>query len=438
MLIFCLFFLVLSLYAVFSYILTEPNLVLSSHPLYFNFQMWMWDRFYSESNFITASYVILIFAMFFCYLWLFSLLKKQKTEFKLSLNNKFAWFYSVLLVPLFLSYNALSHDIFNYLFNARMVLKWGYNPHVKTALDFIQIDDWVRFMHNIHTTAPYGYGWTALSLIPSFIGMEKLLPTLIMFRVFMILGIILLYFCIQHLSQTLNKRNLYLHELALVFLNPLFLLEVVSNYHNDLWMMAPAVLSVSMLLRSIQPEKLRLKMPKKIIYFLILLLLFLVSISVKIVTVLLSPFFIFGFVVIFFLNSYSGLIKSRFNLHVPAKIIAVGLLFITNILQKYVPTMIAIILFIPLFMARSQQFLPWYMLWILVWVPFIQNKTLRNVVLVFTFSSLLRYMPWLNNSFEYSDEIIFQQKIVTWIPPIVYLFTNIKHAPTKIKQLSRI
>jgi len=438
MIIFILLVFVLILYSLFSYILTEPNLVLSSNPLYWNFQLKIWDNFYHNSKFITSSYILLIVCLFVLYIWVISILKNRKVEFKLSFKSIYLWAYAAIILPLLLSYNALSHDIFNYVFNARMVLKWGYNPHIKSAIDFVQIDDWTRFMHNIHTTAPYGYGWTVLSLIPSYLGFEKLLATLFSFKLLMLLSMLFLYFALQHLSKTLNKRSLYLYELALVFLNPLLLIEVVSNYHNDLWMMAPAVLAVSMILRLMQPELLKRDLRKKVLYFLMACVLLLFSVSIKLVTVVLVPLFIFAFAFVFFLDKYSSLIKKRFNIPIPQQFISTGLLFISTWIEKYIPSIIAFMLFIPLLTQRSQQFLPWYFLWILVWVPFIKNKTFKMVILLFSISSLLRYVPWLNNSFEYTDEVQLQSRVITWIIPILYIFTNIKDATKNIKKIGRM
>lgn len=443
MIVFIVFFIACLLYWFFSYMLTEPNVVLSSNTIYWNFQLSMWKRYYSNPQFLTAFFVLIVVLFFVAYVWAVYKLQKQKQLFKFEFESKFLWAYSAIILPLFLSYNALSHDIFNYMFNAKMVLVYGYNPHIKTALDFAEIDSWVRFMHNIHTTAPYGYGWTGLSLIPSFFGQEKFLLTLLFFRVFMLFSVLFLYFALQHLSQTLYKRKLYVHELAIVFLNPLLLLEVVSNYHNDLWMMAPAVLAVSMLLRLFQTEfqsddtkkKNSKSGLKKLLTFCSAVGLLGLSISVKLVTVLLIPFFIFGFVLLFFLKHYAKLIGVRFRLPIPSIVIFKGLVFVTRIIEQFLPTLFALTLFIPLFTDRSQQFLPWYLTWILVWVPFIKNKAIRNTILVFSFSSLLRYVPWLQNGFEYSDQVQLNQRLITWLLPVVFLFTRIKDLTKNSKKL---
>lgn len=443
MIVFILFFIACLLYWFFSYMLTEPNLVLSTNSVYWNFQLLMWKQFYSNPQFLTALFVFIVLLFFVAYIWAVYKLQRRKHIFKLELESKFLWAYTAIVLPLFLSYNALSHDIFNYVFNAKMVLVYGYNPHVKTALDFIQIDSWVRFMHNIHTTAPYGYGWTALSLLPSFFGQEKFLVTLVLFRLFMLLSLVFLYFALQHLSQTLNKRQLYLHELAVVFLNPLLLIEVISNYHNDLWMMAPAVLAVSMLLRLLQSvfqsdkgkNAHKTDVVKRLLYFVVAVCLLGFSISVKLVTVLLVPFFIFGFVITFFLKQYSTLIIARFRLPIPSIFVSQGLMFAIRFIEQLLPTLFAFVLFIPLFTDRSQQFLPWYLTWILVWVPFIKNKIMRNTILVFSLSSLLRYVPWLQNGFEYSDQVQLNQRLITWLIPIVFVCTRIKDLFKNSKKL---
>src|SRR3990172_6981226 len=77
----------------------------------------------------------------------------------------------------------LSSDIYNYIFNAKMVWVYGANPHRQVALNFPD-DQWLRFMHNTHTPAPYGYGWTMLSLVPSVIGQNHLKLTLLLVKMF--------------------------------------------------------------------------------------------------------------------------------------------------------------------------------------------------------------------------------------------------------------
>lgn len=446
MIIFIVYLAILFIFTLFSYILTDPNLVMSTHPLYWNFQVYMWETFYSQSRFITASYIFIVFALFILYFWTYTYFKKKKIIFKFDLKSIYLWAYGVILVPLTLSYNALSHDIFNYMFNVRMITKYGIDPHKMRVLDFVGRDDWTRFIHNLETYSPYGYGWTAIALIPSYLGMEKFLPTYVLFKLLTLVGLVIIYFGLQHLSQTLRNRNLYIHELVLLFLNPLFLLEALSSHHNDFWMMVPAVWAVSMIIRFMQPRIFNKSTKYKILYFTAASLLLTFSILIKLVTIVLIPLFVFAFVFVFFLRNYTGAIKKRFKLPIPTDFLVNGLLHLTKWVQPFIPTLISVVLFLPLFTTRSKWFLPWYLLWIIVWIPFVKSKFIRNLIIVFTFSSLLRYVPWLYNSFEYSDEILRNQRLVTWVIPIVYLFTNIKsnfktnvkYTSTNLKKLGRM
>lgn len=410
MFVFALFFLFILSYTIFSFALTDPNLVLTTNELYWNFQQFMWRNLYHDEKLLSYLFVSIIIGLFILYAHIYSELKEKKEQVPFSLKNKYVLGYLSILLVLIFSYNALSHDIFNYAFNAKMVVQYRANPHEQVALDF-QDDNWLRFMHNVHTTAPYGYGWTALSVIIYGFGFGKLLPTLFAFKIAGVLSIVFLWYALEHLSVTLKKRRLYLHELALVFLNPLFLIEVVSNYHNDLWMMAPAVLATSCMLRAVTQK---LSNKQLFMYGAVSILLLLFSISIKLVTILLLPFFIF------LLGKKLVLQKLPYT-----KILSVIADRILVWATKYVPLVFALLLFVPLFTSRSQQFHPWYLTWTLVWLPFIESRIIKTTVLVFSLSSLLRYVPWLYNSFNYGEVVIRNQKILTWGVPALYFFTNL-------------
>lgn len=411
MFVFALFFLFILSYTIFSYALTDPNLVLTTNQLYWSFQQFMWRNLYHDEKLLSYLFISIVIGLFIVYAHIYSELNEKKERVRFTLKNKYVIAYLTILVLLIFSYNALSHDIFNYAFNAKMVVEYQANPHTQVALTF-QEDNWLRFMHNVHTTAPYGYGWTALSLLIYLFGFGKLLPTLVAFKIASVISIAFLWYALEHLSETLNNRRLYVYELALVFLNPLFLIEVVSNFHNDLWMMAPVVLATSYMVRVVT-QKLSNKQLCMYSVFSILLLAF--SISIKIVTILLVPFFVF------LLGKKLVLQKLPYN-----RILSVVADRILVWATKYVPLIFALVLFIPLFTSRSQQFHPWYLTWVLVWIPFIESKLIRTTILVFSFSSLLRYVPWLYNSFEYGDEVIRNQKLLSWGLPALYFFTNLR------------
>jgi hypothetical protein len=123
-----------------------------------------------------------------------------------------------------ISYPFVSHDLFNYLFDARILTHYGLNPYTHTALDF-QKDLWTRFMHWTHRTYPYGPTFLPLTLIPSFFGMGKFSITFFLYK----LTNGLLYFFAVYFLNKKNKR-----EAILFATHPLIIIEGLINGHNDL------------------------------------------------------------------------------------------------------------------------------------------------------------------------------------------------------------
>lgn len=404
----------LTSYALFSYSLTDPNLVITSWSPYWQFQQWMWQTFFHNSLLLSQIYLGLIGVLFCCYFSLLFFSSRVAKQTNASPSRSTLSLVTLLLptlaaLPLLFSYNALSHDVFNYIFNSRIILLYHANPLVKVAIDFPH-DEWIRFMHNTDTTAPYGYGWMAISLLPYLLGAGKFTLTWFMFRVFSVASLIALGGSVIRLMKTVNTKNLFPTKLTatdyvVVLLNPLLLIEVISNSHNDLWMMAPAVLSLAFVIGAKSTKW-------KTILLSFLLLVF--SISIKLSTLVLLPLWL-------------GLIGPtlfelfRIKLQIP----------LINLLEQFClhhfAELAAILLFIPLLTARSQQFNPWYLVWLLVWVPFMKWGWLKNAVLVLSISSMLRYLPWLLAG-GFTSQIVFEQKCITFLPLIVFLSVTLIYA----------
>lgn len=202
-----------------------------------------------------------------------------------------------------------------------------------------------------------------------------------MFRFFCVLSIGFLWWSMQFLAKKIGKP-LNVFWTAAVFLNPLFLIEVVSNSHNDLWMMGLAITALAFIVHKPNWKNTALS-----------LLLLALSISMKFGTAVLFPVWLF-------------LLVRRWKLKK------------LQWLNDYWPTAASILMFLPLLTDRSQQFNPWYLTWVLVWLPFVKASWWRKLVLVLSLSSLLRYVPWLWNG-TFTDQIILQQKLITWVPFIL-------------------
>jgi hypothetical protein len=397
----------LLLFAVFSFSLTDPNLVLTSWNPYWQFQQWMWQTFFKNAPLLTYTYAALVTGLFLVYFAAFrKAVVNEKNNAAQPAQPRLLSFIALILLticPLFVSYNMLSHDVFNYIFNAKMVIQYHANPHVQVALDFPQ-DDWTRFMHNTHTPAPYGMGWTAFSLIPYLAGMGKFTLTWLIFRGWSVLGIILTICSIFYLHQKLN-RKLVTSDLLLLFLNPLFIIETISTMHNDLWMMVPAVLAIGLVVR---PGK------QKSLVFLFSALLLIASTSIKLATVVLLP--VWFFFVLYHFAVFARIHQSM--LHLRAKKLANLLMFTVNTIKEYWAEASVGLLFVPLLTDRAQQFHPWYLSWLLVWIPFLKVKWMKWGIILLSISSLFRYLPWLWTG-GFSDQEMLQEKAITWIPFIV-------------------
>lgn len=377
------YFLLFIIFGIFSFVLTDPNLFLLKSDWFISFQTYLWKNFLPLQNFRTVFYGGLMIAIFINYL----LILKNWPKLNLNSRKNFWQFLIIISLPIIISYNALSYDLFNYIFNAKMVVEFGANPHIQTAIDFPD-EPMLRFMNNVHTPAPYGYGWTALSVLPYLAGLNKFFSTFLVFKLFAFCSLLLTLLIVE---KFLKKTN-YL-KLALFFLNPLVLIEILSSAHNDLWMLAPALLAIY-LADNFQN--------KKLLKTFLIIILMAISISIKYATIVLLPFVIY----FIFKNKFKKIEK------IP-----------------YIFDLMSLALFSPLLTERSRYFLPWYLIWSLVFIPLGKSKFIRNLLIAFSFSSLLRYLPWFYYlpwmSFHLDNSNLFPlQKIITWTIPGFYLLLS--------------
>jgi hypothetical protein len=378
-------------YAVYSYAHTDPNIVYSYHPLFVSFQKQMWFLGMDERLLSTVVYVSIIAGLFYAYKsLLIGISKKTITTKQLSKVV------GIAIALLLIANPALSHDLYNYLFNARMVVEYQTNPHTHNALEFAN-DPWTRYMHNTHTVAPYGYGWTALSLIPYALGFESLKLTMITFKGSMVIFFALLII-FQKKLQSVYKNNTHEFSLWAFIINPLVLIETFGNGHNDVVMMGLAMCAVwffQVYLRD-----------KKMSALLFSTLALALSVSIKYASIVLVG----GSVI----NWVAKKIKMRVGFGEAN----------------------ALLLALPLLTVRSQQFLPWYLIWPLSFLPFIKNKLLFNTLLIFSFSSMMRYIPTIflptfNRPIADSTLRLIEISITFTLPVLYVLYSMLKQGRGK-------
>lgn len=346
-----LYFAILSTFCVYSYALVDPNFTLANNSI------WEWFRnnmvvlgYYNRgvSSMIYLTFLILLF--YFHYFFLKK--EKQINIFKLSIG--------IILILLF-SYPFLSHDFFNYMFDAKILTYYKSNPYLHKALDF-PYDTWIRFMQWTHRAYPYGPVFLVATLIPSFISAGKLILNFIFFKAFFSIFYGLSVFFLYKI----NKKY------ALFFAtNPLILIEGLISSHNDLVAVSLGLMGVYFLLN------------KKNIWS---RLLFLLSGGIKYISV---P--------ILFLSKN---IKSKFN------IMAVGLL-------------ILLLVYLSLF----NEIQPWYFLNLFIFIPFfprlISSFNIFFAGLLFSYYPYIAYGEW-----GLESNVIIKHKIIIgfFIINLIYLF----------------
>jgi hypothetical protein len=374
------FFLLNCVYSVWSFTQTDPNLVFTTWPPFWSFQNWSWQL----SNLTTTHiYIFLLSALFGVYWFVAQNIPSNFSLKKVLLIGAF------IASPLLFSNNALSHDVFNYIFNAKMAVKYGADPHVKVALDF-KFDPWTRFMHNVHTPAPYFYGWTALSTIPYFLGFEKFVLTWLLFRLWSALGLGLSLFFLWKIMEKSGMGTL--RHFAFVMFNPLLLIELISNSHNDGWMMWPALAALWLVMEKNKsfPSLVKIGLSLALLLF---------SFSTKYATVVLIP--------IWLSLIFSHKLKWKF-------------------IEDFRFDVASLLLFVPLLTARSQYFHPWYLSWSFLFFPLVKSRWIKVALIVLSISSMFRYTPWIHyGGFEFTPLIEYQQRLITWAPlvlvPLFYI-----------------
>jgi len=327
-------------YSIFSYALLDLNLTLTS----FNPYLWLQKKMrwwgYSYRPQATMVFIILSLLLFAIYFFLARQISQKKALF-LAVTS------GLILV---LAYPAFSHDIFNYIFNAKMVVLWGADPHRQTAIEFS--DPMLDFMRNVHTPAPYFYGWTIISLLPFLMGLNRIFLELITFKFFSLAFFLLNFFFLSKIYSILKFKQAEL-RLTLFLLNPLILFEAVGMGHNDLSMMTLALASFYFLVKFKKRQKLR--------FILFSVFCFLLSVSIKYATIVLLPLLFLW---------YS---KPKFDLG-----------FWGAVLLLLLP-----------FSRPLSQLHSWYFLWPLTWVFLSRDKRRIELFLGGSFFAFLRYAPYL-------------------------------------------
>lgn len=342
---------------IFSYSYVDLNLTLSSNPQILFVISSLQHIAYYQRPLATTLYLILLafcFGVFILNLYLFT---KNKLSKKYLFTN-----IVVSTLALVFSYPFLSSDIFNYMFDAKIITFYHQSPYLHKALDYPN-DDWIRFMRWVHRYSPYGPLWLVLSILPTLAGLGKFITTLFAFKFFIGTFHIINSALIYKILQKQNAKNI-LFKTSLYGLNPLFLIEGVINSHNDVVIATFLLLAIYFALKS------------KITATVSSLLL---GTLTKYITILNLPWFVYYF-----------LFDKRKNLH---RLILFNFLTMAGFTIFYSNFQIQV----PFISSSGLQvqFQPWYLFWTLPLAALIANSSMIILFLTTSASVFLRYLPYI-------------------------------------------
>src|SRR3989338_5156965 len=368
----------------FSYAYVDLNLTLSQNPLIIHFVKTMQQLSYFNrpaATYIYILFVICAFVFFVYNLWLF-----KSDKLTLSYLRK-----SVILTTLILvfAYPFLSSDLFNYLFDAKIILKYHASPYTHRPLDF-PTDEWLRFMRWVHRYSPYGPLWLTSSLIPAFLGFNKFILNFFAFKIFIGLFHLINTYLVYKILQKINPR-LLLFGTAFYALNPLFLIEGVANSHNDV------VVATSLLAT---------------VYFLIIKR-NLLSVSALVLGALVKYISIIILPLVLVQITSKNVIKIEKTILII--LLSMGLFtFLFSSFRITVPFVSP--------GATQVQFQPWYLFWTLPLVSLLPQWNLILISLALSMGASLRYLPFLYfGDWSQSGTIAFMQTVLV-IPVTMVIF----------------
>ena len=255
----------------YSFTQVDLSLTLSQWSVWQVVQKYFQHIGYFQRPFSSLFFVIIILLLFLFYLLI---LRGVHTK---NISKKTIWFLIIATtVLLTFSYNAFSYDLFNYIFDAKIITSYHQNPYTHRALDFPG-DPMLSFMHSTHRPYPYGPVWILLTAPLSFLGFGFFLPTFLLFKAFIATSFLGSVYFLEKILRQLKIRD-SLFALTFFALNPLVLAESLVSGHNDIVMMFLSLWSLYLVIN------------KKYIGSLLLLAL---SIGIKFSTILLLPVFIY-------------------------------------------------------------------------------------------------------------------------------------------------
>lgn len=322
-------------FVLFSFTQVDLSLTLSQQTIFQSIQKEFQHIGFYQRPLSTLIYLCLLILFTGLYVGILIAVKKNILK-----ERNLTILIATIVLIFFVTYPAaFSYDIFNYIFTAKTVLLYHQNPYVVKPLDFQGIDIMLSFMRWTHLASAYTPFWIGLSLLPYLLSFGTLLISLWTMK---LVPLLFYGICIWSIGRILTITNpkLRLLGIAAFAFNPLVIIEVLVSAHNDIVMMAFALLAYEYFL-------------KKDVYKSFLF--FALSVAAKFITIFLLPLY---------LLKWSA--------------------------RKSVFLLLCALSFVIL----RREFLPWYYLWIIPFVSLIpENSPVLILSTGMSIGLLLKYAP---------------------------------------------
>ncbi len=241
-LLFSSYVLLLITFFVYSFTQVDLNLTLSKISVYQTAEKALQYIGFFQRPLSTLILLVLLTFLFIFYFVFLNLAKNGKLSLR---NLKILTVLS--FVTLVFSYNAFSYDLFNYIFDARIITHYQQNPYLHSAGNFFN-DPMLNFMRWTHRTYPYGPSWLILTVPLSFLGLGIFLPTFFLFKLLMGLSFLGSCYLIYKISEMIFPEHKIFNTVFFAF-NPLVLIESLISAHNDIPMIFFILLSIYLILQ---------------------------------------------------------------------------------------------------------------------------------------------------------------------------------------------
>lgn len=215
----------------FSYGFIDLNLHLSTNQVFMTLQQPLSVLVYHMRPLATGIFVIFLIGLF-----MFYLICLRKTDVIYASWQKLRRVLLVTALLLVLSFPALTYDIFNYIMTAKVAFTYHENPYVVMPIE-IPNDPNLAFTRAANKLALYGPIWIALTAFPHYLGMGNIWQTIVSFKLMNAVAYIVFCYFIYRVTKKLTN-------VVFFALNPLVLIEVLMNGHNDIYMIALALVGL--------------------------------------------------------------------------------------------------------------------------------------------------------------------------------------------------